>query len=135
MKSNNGYSLIEIVVGLVMIAIFLLCTGTLINASFTNYRLVLQRSEALDIAIKEMEEVLQSDSLEIVDDRVTIDKGEIGYNDNDKMSAKVVIEKIKNGNRVYDDKVFLVTVNVEYLRTPRSTQKYNVSLQSLKVME
>lgn len=135
MKSNNGYSLIEIVVGLVMIAIFLLCTGTLINASFTNYRLVLQRSEALDIAIKEMEEILQSDSLEIVDDRVTIDKGEIGYNDNDKMSAKVVIEKIKNGNRVYDDKVFLVTVNVEYLRTPRSTQKYNVSLQSLKVME
>ena len=135
MKSNKGYSLIEIAVGLIIIAIFLVCTGSLIAGSFNNYRLVLQRNEALDVAIKEMEEILQSDNLKIVDDRTTIEKGEIGYNDNGAMNAKVTIEKIKNGNKVYDDKVFLVTVDVEYSRTPTSEQKYNVTLQSLKVME
>ena len=125
MKSNKGFTLIEIAVGLVIIVVFLFCTGSLINASFTNYRLVLQRSEALDIAIREMENILQSDSVNV---------SSYGYEEN-SMKTKIDIENVKDGDRVYTDKVFLVTVRVEYLRNPNSTQKYNVELQSLKVME
>ncbi len=125
MNSKKGYSLIEIAVGLVIIVIFLFCTGSLINASFTNYRLVLQRSEALDMAIEEMENVLQSDDVTL---------GNVGH-ETDTMKSRVTIEKIKDGNKVYDDKIYLVTVRVEYSKTPRSAQKNSIELQSLKVMK
>lgn len=125
LKSNKGYSLIEIAIGLAVITIFLACTGSLINASFTNYRLLLQRNEALDFAIREMENVLQSKETII---------GDVGFLEN-SMKARVKVEKVKNGNKVYDDKVFLVTVNVEYSRTPTSTDKYNVELKSLKIVK
>jgi prepilin-type N-terminal cleavage/methylation domain-containing protein len=125
LKSNRGYSLIEIAIGLAVMTIFLACTGSLINASFTNYRLLLQRNEALDFAIKEMENVLQSEDTTVSD---------IGFSEN-SMNARVKIENVKNGNKVYDDKVFLVTVNVEYKRTANSTEKYNVELKSLKIVK
>lgn len=125
LKSKKGYSLIEIAIGLAVITIFLACTGSLINASFTNYRLLLQRNEALDFAIREMETTLQSEETVI---------GDVGFSEN-SMNARVKVEKIKNGNKVYDDKVFLVTVNVEYKRTPNSTEKYNVELKSLKIVK
>ncbi len=125
LKSNRGYSLIEIAIGLAVMTIFLACTGSLINASFTNYRLLLQRNEALDFAIKEMENVLQSEGTTVSD---------IGFSEN-SMNARVKIENVKNGNKVYDDKVFLVTVNVEYKRTANSTEKYNVELKSLKIVK
>lgn len=125
MKSPKGYSLIEIVIGLAIITIFLVCTGSLINASFTNYRLILQRNEALDLAIREMEAVLQAD---------TVTLGDVGYTEN-SMQSRVTVENIVDGNKVYTDKVFLVTVNVEYSKTPKSEEKYNIKLQSLKVVE
>lgn len=125
LKSKKGYSLIEIAIGLAVITIFLACTGSLINASFTNYRLLLQRNEALDFAIREMETTLQSEETII---------GDVGFFEN-SMNARVKVEKVKNGNKVYDDKVFLVTVNVEYKRTPNSTEKYNVELKSLKIVK
>lgn len=125
LKSKKGYSLIEIAIGLAIITIFIACTGSLINASFTNYRLLLQRNEALDFAIKEMENVLQSDETNVSD---------VGFAEN-SMNARVKVEKIKNGNKVYDDKVFLVTVNVEYKRTSKSTEKYNIELKSLKIVK
>lgn len=125
MNSKKGYSLIEIAIGLAIITIFLVCTGSLINASFTNYRLILQRNEALEFAMREMENVLQADEANVSD---------YGFSEN-SMNARITIEKIRDGNKVYDDKVFLVTVNVEYLRTPTSTEKYNIELQSLKIVK
>lgn len=125
MKTQKGYSLIEVVIGLAIITVFLVCTGSLVNASFTNYRLILQRNEALDLAIREMEAVLQSD---------TVTLGDTGYTEN-SMQSRVTVENIVDGNKVYTDKVFLVTVNVEYSKTPKSEEKYNIKLQSLKVVE
>lgn len=124
MNSNKGYSLIEIAIGLAIITIFLLCTGSLINASYTNYRLILQRNEAMDFAIKEMETVLQSDE---------VASANYGYTQN-SMNARVIIDNVKNGAKVYDN-VYLVTVNVEYSKTPQSEEKYNIELQSLKIVE
>lgn len=125
MKSNKGYSLIEIAIGLALITIFLVCTGSLINASFTNYRLIFQRNEALDFAISEMESILQSNEI------VTTD---YGFTQN-SMNARIKIDNVRDGNKVYDDKVFLVTVNIEYSKTPQSKEKYNIELQSLKIVE
>ena len=121
---QNGYSLIEIVIGLVIITIFLLCTGSLVNASFTNYRRVLQRNEALDLAIASMEEILQSDTVEPIS---------TGYT-NDSMEVKVDVEKVHDDQKEYDN-VFLVTVNVEYTKTPTDKKKNNITLQSLKIVK
>lgn len=124
MSSKKGYSLIEIAIGIAIITIFLVCTGSLINASFTNYRFVLQRNEALELAIREMEDVLQSDFVE---------ESDIGYNEN-SMSTRVKIEKIKEGNVVYDD-IFKVTVAVDFARTPTSENTETIQLESLKVLK
>jgi len=125
MKRKEGYSLIEIVIGLVIIIIFLIGTNSLINASYDRYRLVFQRNQALEFAIREMEEVLQSGDIEIMD---------VGHNENN-MEARVTIEKVKDGDKIYQDKVFLVTVNVEFSKAPSDNNKYNIMLQSLKVVE
>lgn len=124
MKSNSGYSLIEIAIGLAIITIFLLCTGSLVNASFTNYRLILQRNEALEFAINEMENVLQSDEVSVSD---------FGFTRN-YMDARITIENVKNGSKIYDN-VFIVTVNVAYSKTPQGEKEYSIELQSLKVIE
>ena len=125
MQSTKGYSLIEIVIGLAIIVVFLVGTGSLLNASFTNYHLILQRNEAMDFAITEMEKVLLADSVTVSD---------VGYQKND-MNARVKIENVREGDTVYSDKVFLVTVNVEYYNTQNSTKKQNVEIQSLKIVK
>lgn len=68
---------------------------------------------------------MQSDEVEVSD---------YGYSQN-SMNARITIENVKDGNKVYDDKVFLVTVNVEYKKTPQSEEKYNIELKSLKVVK
>ncbi|MBQ9314760.1 MAG: prepilin-type N-terminal cleavage/methylation domain-containing protein [Clostridia bacterium] len=125
MKTNKGYSLIEIVIGLAIIVIFLIATNSLVNASYDRYRLILQRNEAMDFAIREMEEILQSGETGVMD---------FGHTENN-MVSRVKVEKIKNGTTLYNDKVFLVTVNVEFTKAPNDNQKYNIELKSLKVVE
>lgn len=141
MKSHKGYSLVEIVIGLAIILIFLYATGSLINASYTNYRLVLQRNEAMDFAISEMEKILGESGDKIIKDYLTdeVDKSnviisDVGYTKN-SMEARVKIEKVINEQKIYGDKVFIVTVNVSYSRTANDTKKYDLELQSLKVIK
>ena len=125
MKAKKGYSLIEIIIGLAIIIIFMIGTLSLINASYDRYRLILQRNEAMDFAIREMEEVLQSGDALVSD---------VGHTENN-MTSRVTIEKIRNGNRVYQDKVFKVTVKVEFSTALNDSKKYNITLQSLKVVK
>lgn len=142
MKLQKGYSLIEIVIGLAIMMIFLFATGSLINASYTNYRLVLQRNEAMDFAINEIESVLGESGDKIIADYMTKEDNkssntvisDVGYVKN-AMEARVKIEKIKKENVIYDDKVFLVTVNVSYSKTANDPQKYALKLQTLKVIK
>lgn len=122
MSSNKGYSLIEIAIGLSLFTIFLICTGSLINASYTNYRLILQRNEALDYAIAQMEGVLSSG--EVSPGTITTT-----YNN---MEGETKIENVKDGTTTYEN-VYTVTVDVKYKRTPKSTDEYHLQLKSLKV--
>ena len=142
MESHKGYSLVEIVIGLAIILIFIYSTGSLINASYTNYRLVLQRNEAMDFAINEMEKMLGESGDKIIEDYMgkysedssNIVISDVGYTKN-SMEARTRIEKVKSGQKIYDDKVFIVSVNVSYSRTANDTKKYNLQLQSLKVIK
>lgn len=122
MSSNKGYSLIEIAIGLSLFTIFLICTGSLINASYTNYRLILQRNEALDYAIAQMEGVLSSGE---------VSPGTISTTYNN-MEGETKIENVKDGTTTYEN-VYTVTVDVKYKRTPKSTDEYHLQLKSLKV--
>ncbi len=122
MSSNKGYSLIEIAIGLSLFTIFLVCTGSLINASYTNYRLILQRNEALDYAIAQMEGVLSSGE---------VSAGTIATTYNN-MNGEVKIENVKDGTTTYEN-VYTVTVDVTYKRTPKSTDEHHLQLQTLKV--
>lgn len=122
MSSNKGYSLIEIAIGLSLFTIFLICTGSLINASYTNYRLILQRNEALDYAIAQMEGVLSSGE---------VSTGTISTTYNN-MEGETKIENVKDGTTTYEN-VYTVTVDVKYKRTPKSTDEYHLQLKSLKV--
>lgn len=122
MSSNKGYSLIEIAIGLSLFTIFLVCTGSLINASYTNYRLILQRNEALDYAIAQMEGVLSSGE---------VNAGTIATTYNN-MNGEVKIENVKDGTTTYEN-VYTVTVDVTYKRTPKSTDEHHLQLQTLKV--
>lgn len=122
MSSNKGYSLIEIAIGLSLFTIFLVCTGSLINASYTNYRLILQRNEALDYAIAQMEGVLSSGEVSLGTITTT-------YNN---MEGETKIENVKDGTTTYEN-VYTVTVDVKYKRTPKSTDEYHLQLKSLKV--
>lgn len=130
MKSQKGYSLIEIVVGLVVITLFLLTTGSLINASYTNYYLILQRNEAMDCAIKTMEEILSSDDI--------LSSGEtLSYDGS--FDIKVNIDNVSysddKNQKIISDKVFKVGVEVSYSKSPTSKNKNKVRLESLKIVK
>lgn len=61
MKSQNGYSLIEIGIGLLIIAVFSFFSIALFNGCYNNYRVIQQRNIAMSHAVSTIEEVLQSD--------------------------------------------------------------------------
>ncbi len=140
MKNEKGYSLIEIVIGLAIITIFLLSTGSLINASYTNYQLVMLKNEAMELAITEMENILVSgdDYIKELSDSSTGSDNEVlsynGYTAANSMEVKTKIERIKEDDKIYD-KVFKVTVNVEYKKSANDEKKYNIELQSLKILK
>ncbi len=65
LKSNRGYSLIEIGVGIIVITVFLLFSIGLFNGCYNNYRRIKARNLAMDRAIYHLESMLQMDSDEL----------------------------------------------------------------------
>lgn len=126
MNLKKGYSLIEIVIGIAIITIFLVCTGSMINASYDNYRMVVQRNNAMELAIDEMEEILKSSDVKVG----SYDK----LNENMNMKAKIDVENVKSDTREYED-IYVVTINVEYTKTEKSTEKFYLELKSLKIVD
>lgn len=61
LKSNKGYSLVEIGIGLLVLTIFLLFSVGLINGCYNNYRRIKQRNIAIDRAVYHVERLLQTD--------------------------------------------------------------------------
>ncbi len=64
-KSNRGYSLIEIGVGILVLTIFLIFSISLFNGCYNNYRMIKVRNIAIDRAVYHIEKMLQTDSDEL----------------------------------------------------------------------
>jgi type II secretory pathway pseudopilin PulG len=64
LKSNRGYSLVEIGVAIIVITVFSAINLALYNSTYANYRVVDQRNIALNYAVSKMEEALQKDIIE-----------------------------------------------------------------------
>ena len=64
-KSNKGYSLIEIGVGILILTVFLLVSLGMFNGAYNNYRRIKQRNIAMDTAIKQIENMLQMNKDEL----------------------------------------------------------------------
>lgn len=62
LKSQKGYSLIEIAVGILILTIFLICSAALFNGCYNTYRMIQQRNLAVNFAVSNMETMLQTDS-------------------------------------------------------------------------
>lgn len=62
LKSNKGYSLVEIGVGLLILTVFLICSAALFNGCYNTYRMIQQRNLALNLAVTNIENMLQTDS-------------------------------------------------------------------------
>ena len=64
-KTNRGYSLIEIGVGILVLTIFLIFSISVFNACYNNYRRIKVRNIATDRAVYHIEQMLQTDSDEL----------------------------------------------------------------------
>ena len=64
-KSNKGYSLIEIGVGILILTVFLLVSLGLFNGAYNNYRRIKQRNIAVNAAVTQIETMLQMDTAEL----------------------------------------------------------------------
>ena len=61
-KSKRGYSLIEIGVGVLILTVFLVCSIALFNGCYNTYRMIQQRNLATNLAVSNMEDLLQTDA-------------------------------------------------------------------------
>ena len=84
-KSQRGYSLIEIGVGIIIITVLLACSTSLFNGCFNMYRAVQQRNYVVSHAISNIESLLQMDINTLLTDAETKEV----YNDKDKLIAAV----------------------------------------------
>lgn len=62
LKSQKGYSLIEIGVGIIIITVYLASSTTLFNGCFNTYRAIQQRNYVVNYAVSQVERMLQLDA-------------------------------------------------------------------------
>ncbi len=158
-KSQKGYSLVEVGVGLVIISIFMYCGITIIRGTYNTYRMIEQKNIAMSYLIKGTEKELidekhEDDSIKIVENpALTV----ITWPGDDPLheSKKTVITNIdtanmrletyvtpldqKDGNGTVDDynnaKVKLISSTVYYKLKANDTVERQLKLETLKVEE
>ena len=145
-KSQKGYSLLEVGVGLVIITIFMVCGVTMLKGTYNTYRVVEQKNIALSYLLRGTEkELLDSDAINVTDDPnntiVTEDTPsrkvivtEIKANN---MKLTTVVEPLppKNGINYSDSEVKLLTSTIEFYIRNNSDEssKRELKLQTLKI--
>lgn len=133
-KSESGYSLIEIGIALVVVAIFMISSITLLSASNDNYRRIEQRNIAMTYAIKTIE-AMQLDNVGISIDEI---KNRASQENNMIVTTNIESLPPKDGKN-YGNKVQIITANVKYyFKNPQKPDEKNaktLTLQTLKVVE
>lgn len=145
LKSQKGYSLIEVGVGLILISIFMTCAISMLSGTCSNYRLIEQKNIAMSYLIKAMEcELMDIEDYSITDNPADTRVVE------DVEGKKVTLTEIKKYNLVvtttlenlppkngvsYDDsKVKMLTASVQfYTKKSDPSSKRTLELQTLKI--
>lgn len=157
-KSQKGYSLIEIGVGLLILTVFLICSVALFNGCYNTYRMIQQRNVAVNYAVSAMEDLLQTDAdiltgffVEVIDENTnnhkvvanTIFRNYVINNFNEEL--KIRYEQINNidlaadatitdeqmEEYIYKDKNYLIGLYIKNIIEKMSPEEY----QSKKVSE
>ena len=117
LKSQKGYSLLEIGVGLVIIVVFMYYSVTMLKATYNTYRYVEQRNIVMGYLIKSIENAL-------------LDQIEMPITDD----PTIEVLPTKDGKSYLNSPVKLVTSEAEYYtRTSDPTSKRTMTLQTLKI--
>ena len=145
LKSQRGYSLLEIGVGLILITIFMICGVTMLKGTYNTYRYIEQRSLAMGYLVKSIEkELLENAAFEITDNPADTIVQE------NTQSRKVKVTSVpkhnfkitttlqdlpsKNGVSYANSRVKLLTSNIEfYIRKDDESSRRVLTLQTLKI--
>ena len=141
MKNQNGYSMIEIGVGLLIIAVFSFSSLALFNGCYNNYGVVEQRNIALSHAINRMEYILQEKDLTKLgftgsgDDQREYDLPSASSNPivDNRMNITTKFSRISSTG--YDNTVLKVEVEVDYKVKVNDTTSRTLKLESVKVLK
>lgn len=160
MNSQKGYSLIEIGIGLLIIAIFSFFSIALFNGCYNNHRVIAQRNIAIAHAINTMENALQSDldslgfTEEMIDrdqillasnsaSKEELEEGKYAvpedyvYGPNDITNNMKITTKCRRisgaDDYVADSTVLKIIVDVEYKIRVNDSEARHVTLESVKV--
>jgi type II secretory pathway pseudopilin PulG len=149
LKSQKGYSLLEVGVGLVIIVVFMYYSVTMLEATYNTYRYIEQNNMVMTYLVKSIENALLDDvEMKITDDPTqTVDHGNGKVVTTIPLSSGVGEEKPKivitttiedlppKGGKSYENSpVKKVTSTAEYyLRTADESSKRTMVLETLKI--
>ena len=109
LKSQKGYSLIEIGVGILIITVLLICSTALFNGCFNVYRAIQQKNFVISYAVENIEKLLQKDTDELIPDPTQEELIAIVESLKDSEEG---IEKLAKGEyAIPDDKVVGAFIN------------------------
>ena len=159
-KSEKGYSMIEIGIGLLIIAVFTIFSITIFNGCYNNHTVIKQRNIAISHAVREMERILQEKDLKVlgfegmIEDESILDaamsasaaeRAEGYYAVPEDTTENIENNMIRvtsyrrvptlNSNEAMDNTVLKVNIKVGYktrANADESARRY-VELESLKV--
>lgn len=117
-KSQKGYSLIEIGVGIIIITVYLASSTALFNGCFNTYRAIQQRNYVINYAISNVEKMLQMDADILAPDDDLLDEVKILIDkkteDADEDETKNVTAKLSTGEYAVREDV----VNGSFTNSP-----------------
>ena len=144
-RSQKGYSLLEIGVGLILITIFMTCGVTMLKGTYNTYRYIEQRDLAMNYLIQSVEhELLPSvnfsvtgdDSNTVVHENTPSRKVTITEVPNRNFKITTTVENLpnKNGVSYAGSKVKLLTSDIEFfIRKGDESSRRVLTLKTLKI--
>lgn len=119
LKSQKGYSLLEIGVGLILITIFMICGVTMLRGTYNTYRYIEQQNTVMNYLVRAVErELLDNANFTITDNPADTVVQE------DTNSRKVTVTDIKKHN-------LIITTTVEILPARNGKSYVNSSVKTV----
>ena len=144
-KSQKGYSLLEIGVGLILITIFMISGVTMLKGTYNTYRYIEQQNVVMNYLIRAVEkELLENANFEITDnpadtvikENTSAKKVTVTTIDEHNLIITTTVEILppKNGRSYANSDVKLLTSNAEfYLKKNDQSTRRTLTLKTLKI--